>query len=185
MNTKETGKKAARVALRLVWPGAAIKKTIQNTKKLQEQHERNITHIKEMFQEVRNNTKSEPPKEARKDLSFEETMSRREPGSPSIPALYDHFLLKKRLALTVGAAFIAMAIYALANGTWLGLAPLLGSPPVFFMIALSAQLRLWQLRTRRLSQAEKGGLPDFIKETRGWWWVVLDPEFSRAKGAQP
>lgn len=183
MNAKETGKKAAHVALRLVWPGAAIKRTIQNTKKLQEQHERNITHIKEMFQEVRNNTKCEHP-EARKDLSFEETMNSREPGSPSIPALYDHFLLKKRLALTVGATFIAMAIYALANGTWLGLAPLLGSPPVFFIIALSAQLRLWQLRTRRLSRAEKGGLQDFLKETRGWCWVVLDPEFSRTKGAQ-
>lgn len=183
MNAKETGKKAAHVALRLVWPGAAIKRTIQNNKKLQEQHERNITHIKEMFQEVRNNTKCEQP-EARKDLSFEETMNSREPGSLSIPALYDHFLLKKRLALTVGAAFIAMAIYALANGTWLGLAPLLGSPPVFFIIALSAQLRLWQLRTRRLSRAEKGGLQDFLKETRGWCWVVLDPEFSRTKGAQ-
>lgn len=184
MNAKETGKKAAHVALRLVWPGAAIKRTIQNTKKLQEQHERNIIHIKEMFQEVRNNTRSEPPEEARKDLSFEETMNSREPGSPSIPALYDHFLLKKRLALAVSVAFIAMAIYALANGTWLGLAPLLGSPPVFFIIALSAQLRLWQLRTRRLSRAEKGGLQDFLKETRGWCWVVLDPEFSRTKGAQ-
>lgn len=185
MNAKETGKKAGHIALRLVWPGAAIKKTIEHTKKAKEQHKSNIAHIKGLYQEVRKSAKSEPQEDARKDLSFEEAMNSRAPGSPSIPALYDLFLLKKRLALAVGTAFIAMAIYALANGTWLGLAPLLGSPPVFFIIALSAQLRLWQLRTRRLSQAEKGGLPDFLKETRGWWWVVLDPELSRAKGAQP
>jgi hypothetical protein len=56
---------------------------------------------------------------------------------------------------------------------------------VFFMVALSAQLRLWQLRTRRLSQTEKGSLQDFISEIRGWWWTVLNPELSRKKGAQP
>jgi hypothetical protein len=185
MSAKQTGKKAGQIALRLVWPGAAIKRTIQHTKKIQEQHKSNITHIKEMYQEVRNSTQSESPEVARKDFSFEETMNSREPGSPSIPALYDLFLIKKRLALAVGTAFIAMAIYALVNGVWLGLATLLASPPMFFIIALSAQLRLWQLRTRRLSQAEKGSLQDFLKETRSWWWVVLDPEISRKKGAQP
>lgn len=185
MNTKQAGKKAGKVVLRLVWPGAAIKKTIEHTKKAQEQHRSNIALIKDMYEEVRKSAKSEPQDEVRKDLSFEETINSRAPGSPSIPALYDIFLLKKRLALALGAVFIAMAIYALANGTWLGLAPLLASPPVFFIIALSAQLRLWQLRTRRLSQAEKGGLQDFLKETRGWWWDVLNPEFARKKGAQP
>ena len=185
MNAKQTGKKAGQVVLRLVWPGAAIKKTIEHTKKAQEQHKSNIAHIKGLYQEVRNNAKSEPQEEARKNLSFEEAMNSRAPGSPSIPVLYDLFLLKKRLALAVGAVFIAMAIYALANGTWLGLATLLASPPVFFIIALSAQLRLWQLRTRRLSEAEKGGLQDFLAEIRGWWRVVLDPELSRKKGANP
>lgn len=185
MNTKQAGKKAGEVVLRLVWPGAAIKKTVEHTKKAQEQHRSNIAHIKDMYEEVRKSAKSEPQDEVRKDLSFEEAINSRAPGSPSIPALYDLFLFKKRLALAVGALFIAMAIYALANGTWLGLAPLLSSPPVFFIIALSAQLRLWQLRTRRLSQAEKGGLQDFLIEIRGWWWDVLNPEFARKKGAQP
>ncbi|MFP6860079.1 hypothetical protein [Pseudomonas sp.] len=185
MNAKQTGKKAGQVVLRLVWPGAAIKQTIEYTKKAQEQHKNNIVHIKGLYQEVRKSAKFEPQEEAQKDLSFEEAMNNRAPGSPSIPLLYDLFLLKKRLALAVGAVFITTAIYALANGTWLGLATLLASPPVFFLIALSAQLRLWQLRTRRLSQAEKGGLQDFLTEIRGWWWVVLDPELSRKKGAQP
>lgn len=185
MNAKQAGKQVGQVALRLVWPGAAIKKTIEHTKKAKEQHKSNIAHIKGLYQEVRKSAKSEPQEDARKDLSFEDAMNSRAPGSPSIPALYDLFLLKKRLALAVGAVFITMAIYALANGTWLGLATLLASPPVFFLIALSAQLRLWQLRTRRLSQAEKGGLQDFLTEIRGWWWVVLDPELSRKKGAQP
>lgn len=185
MSAKQTGKKAGQIALRLVWPGAAIKKTIEHTRKAKEQHRSNIVHIKELYQEVRKNAKFEQQEETREDLSFEEAMNNRAPGSPSIPALYDLFLLKKRLALAVGALFITTAIYALANGTWLGLATLVASPPVFFIIALSAQLRLWQLRTRRLSQAEKGGLQDFLKEIRGWWRVVLDPELSRKKGAKP
>jgi hypothetical protein len=33
-------------------------------------------------------------------------------------------------------------------------------------MALSAQLRLWQLKTQRLSKEEKGGLKDFIRENR-------------------
>ncbi|SUF22511.1 Uncharacterised protein [Pseudomonas fluorescens] len=185
MNAKQTSKKAGQIALRLIWPGAAIKKTIEHTRSSKEQHKKNLEHIRALYQVVRKSSKPESKKSSRPDCTFEEAMNNREPGSPSIPALYDLFLFKKRLALAAGTAFITLGIYAMVNATWLGMTTLLASPPVFFMVALSAQLRLWQLRTRRLSQTEKGSLQDFISEIRGWWWTVLNPELSRKKGAHP
>ena len=185
MNAKQTGKKAGQIALRLIWPGAAIKKTIEHTKGFQEQHKKNLEHIRALYQGVRKSSKPESKESSRMDCTFEEAINNREPGSPSIPTLYDLFLFKKRLALAAGTVFITLGVYAMVNATWLGMTTLLTSPPVFFMIALSAQLRLWQLRTRRLSQTEKGSLQDFITEIRGWWWTVLDPELSRKRGAHP
>ena len=184
MNAKKLGKNAGRVVLRLVWPGTAIKNTIELTKKTQEHHRSNITLIKSMYQGIKDNIEPPPINENSKELSFDEVINNREPASLSIPELYRHFLLKKRMALGMGVFFIGMGIYSLVNGNWLGLAPLLASPPVFLMLALSAQLRLWQLRTRRLSQAENGGLRDFLAEIRGWWWEVLNPELVLRKGVR-
>ena len=66
-----------------------------------------------------------------------------------------------------------------------GLLSIATAMPLLFAMALSAQLRLWQLKTQRLSKEEKGGLKDFIRENRNWFRQLLDPEYGHGKGGRP
>ncbi|UUZ48503.1 hypothetical protein LP420_38145 [Massilia sp. B-10] len=112
-------------------------------------------------------------------------MRARPQDAPSTAALQRRFLRQKRLAIATCGAVVGLSGWALANGSLLAIATLLAAPPLFFMTALSAQLRLWQLRTRRLSKEERGGLRDFIGERRRWYLEVLNPELGKQAGEQP
>ena len=120
-------------------------------------------------------------------------MESRSQNALSQPELYRYFLRRKRTALGAAVFFVLLSLYGVLGSIWydntrgivLGVVSLVVSQPVFFMVALGAQLRLWQLRTRRLSKEEKGGLRDFTREVKGWWWMTLDPEFGQRKGEVP
>ncbi len=126
------------------------------------------------------------------DDTFEVVMGRLHDTGISTSDLYAIFLRKKRVALGAAATFGLMGLYGIIGGVLagdvrsivLGILSLASGHPIFYMLALSAQLRLWQLQTRRLSRAEKGGLQDFVRETKGWWRMPLDPEFGNGEWRQ-
>lgn len=179
MDAKRIGKGVGRFLTHLVWPWPAIRKSVQQLSTQKRLHEKNVLYIKEL---VRGDKGKTSDGKALPTLSFDEMIRNRPAGAPSIADLEKRFLRQKRLAIGTCAAFIVMAGYALANGNLLGIATLLSCLPLFFMASLSAQLRLWQLRTHRLSEEERGGLRDFMREIDGWYWQVLDPEFGHKPG---
>jgi hypothetical protein len=185
-------KGAGRAVLFLAWPWRAARSTFTHLGNAKDVHRQNIVYIKDLFRQASGKAAvtgetDQANQESNVDgaQSFAEVMASRAPSAPGIEALQKRFLLQKRLALGTCCAFVLMALYALAKGHLLGIATLLSCLPLFFMACLSAQLRLWQLRTRRLSPEERGGLKDFIGEIDGWYWQVLDPEFGKKLGKKP
>ena len=180
-------KKIALGTGRAIWtllalPWRAVKMNMTFLLRAKETHRSNIVMIRDLAQQAARGKKDKSKDASTPELSFEEVMNARGPGAPTMEQLERRFLLQKRLALWTCLAFAMLALFAIARGSLLGIATLLTSLPLFFMAALSAQLRLWQLRTCRLSRAEKGGLLDFIKEIKGWYWEVLDPEYGKNRG---
>lgn len=164
-------------------PFRAVRMNIEQFKKAGKVHSDNIVYIRALYRDAVQSKKTSASKTSSTG-SFEDVMRSRPDGSPSIDELERRFLRQKRFSLATCAAIMALSLYALASGTLLALATLLSSPPLFFMAALSAQLRLWQLRTRRLSAEERGGLRDFIRERHSWFLEVLNPELKRRPGEQ-
>lgn len=182
---RTTGK----VAWRVLLPFAAMRQTVVLAKKEVERRKETFGALIELGGDALESIKG--AKEQHND-SFADAMNKRSANALNEDELYRYFLGKKRVALGTAAFFALMGLYGMLGGIWfgynrgivLGAISLLASQPVFFMVALGAQLRLWQLRTRRLSIEEKGGLRDFMHEVRGWWWVTIDPEFGRKGGAR-
>lgn len=159
-----------RAAIGLLAPWRAIKRDIDHVRTAVSEHEKNIHYIQGLARRVH-----EPKQNASGPASFNDVM--RQHSAASIAQLKRRFLFQKRLAL--GTAFVVLVISAcaIANGRLLGIATIIASMPLFFMASLSAHFRLWQLRQRRLSKEERGGLEDFFDENPHWIRQVLNPEF--------
>ncbi|VFR81248.1 IncI1 plasmid conjugative transfer integral membrane protein TraY [plant metagenome] len=107
-----------------------------------------------------------------------------------LEVLQRNFLLRKRLALGLGGLLLIMAavgfLVSANRGDLAGMALATMSAGACgvaaFLLALAAHFRLWQLRTRRLSRAERGGFEDFKREVRDWPLQALSPEISISRG---
>ncbi|MCO1374683.1 hypothetical protein L0Z42_29830 (plasmid) [Burkholderia multivorans] len=175
-NTKKGAKEAGiEIAKWLFVPGYALVKNFRALKAAKQQHSENIVYIKDLISAAKK--QKARAEQAEHEQGFEEMMRSRSAGAPSVAELERRFLFQKRLAVGTGAVFLLMACYTIARGNVLGIFTLAGLP-VMFMASLSAQLRLWQLRNRRLSRAERGGLNDFMQEP-SWFWSVLNPELGK------
>lgn len=184
-------KAAGKALWRIVFPFSAMRNTVALIEKELQTTKQNLDAIKELGIEAKEKFSDtlKNKKQIRND-SFEEAMRRRSKDALSEKELYASFLRDKRVALGVGLLFVIFSMYglldgiALANGRGilLSVMSLIASQPLFFLVALRAQLRLWQLQTRRLSIEEKGGLNDFMREVPDWVWVTLDPEFGKQQG---
>ncbi|WP_244140930.1 hypothetical protein [Burkholderia vietnamiensis] len=169
------------IAKRLFFPTYAFRKNLQSLKAAKQQHEATIIHIKELYARAKRQkdlVEQQDENDAASELGFEEMMRSRSASAPSTAELERRFLFQKRLAIGTGAAFLLMATYALSRGNAFGIFTLVAGLPVMFMASLSAQFRLWQLRNRRLSRAEHGGLSDFMQEP-GWAFSVINPELGK------
>ncbi len=182
-----------RVAWRLLVPFGAMRKTVELAKKEMDRTKENLASLKDLGDNARKTiVDGFRGKGKTRNDSFEMAMKSRSENALSQEDLYRFFLRKKRVAIGAAVFFALLSGYGILGGIWygywrgivLGLFSLIASQPVFFMIALGAQLRLWQLRTHRLSKEEKGSLQDFMREVDGWWWATLDPEISYKRGAQ-
>jgi hypothetical protein len=168
----------------LALPWRAMRMNLQYMRKAKEAHRDNVVMIRDLYRDATRKNRREANLLEPVEQSFDDAMNNRGPDAPSIEQLERRFILQKRLALWAGLAFLLLGLVALAKGNLLGIATLLTCIPLFFMAALAAQLRLWQLRTRRLSRKEKGGLTDFIREIDGWYWDVLNPEYGKKIGEE-
>ena len=177
---------SGRVALRLLLPFAAMRSTVALAKNELERTKEGLAALKNLGDEARKTLLDGiKGKESARNDSFDAAMSNRSKNALTQDELFRYFLRRKRAALGAAAFFALVSLFGITSGMWYGhwmgiassLISLIASQPVFFMIALGAQLRLWQLRMHRLSREEKGGLQDFMREVKGWWWVTLNPEF--------
>lgn len=181
MKPRQAVVKAGRAAisiLRLPW--ATLRMNWDQLRKARNTHTNNILYIRTLYEDVAQKTKQDQPSD--ETCTFDAAIAALGPDAPSLATLRRRFLRRKRFALATGACFVALSCYAIASGRMLGIATLLSSTPLFFMAALSAQLRLWQLQTRRLSKDEKGGLHDFLRERPRWFLEVLNPEIGKSPG---
>lgn len=201
MDAKTFAKRLAKggwlVLWRIILPFSAIRRSVQLAKNEVERNKDNLIYLRDLKNqayETLKPTKHEavsgdeesPPEE----IGFEEAMRRRSEGALPVPRLYRLFLIKKRWALAAALFFFVISIVGVVGGVAtaqyknaiLGALSLLVTQPGFFLVALGAQLRLWQLTTKRLSKAEKGGFNDFLQENPHWWAMTLNPEFSNRAG---
>lgn len=85
------------------------------------------------------------------------------------------FLMKKRAALVLMALFVAYgAVCVFAFKAFSALLGMVGAILLGLTFAIESQFRLWQLRTHRLSQEERGSFTDFLREADAW--QILNPE---------
>lgn len=185
---RQEAKKAGKVLLRVLFPVAAMKRTKDLVLQDVERNRENLAYLRELMKHARARVKKASKEEVGRG-SFDEAISNRREGALSIADLQVAFVRRKRWALFAGLFFLVTALYGMVAGGTSGNAKQLllsaGSAvvalPLFFLIALSAQHRLWQLKNRRLSVEEKGGLSDFQRETPFWLLVVLNPSRRASK----
>lgn len=93
-------------------------------------------------------------------------------------ALWYRFFLSKKRTFQLGCfLFILLSAYSFLVGSlfW-SVIPLLAALCFFAPNIFSVQHRLWQLRSRRLSVEERGGITDFMHESH-WLAGCINPEF--------
>ncbi|OWY39310.1 hypothetical protein CEK28_08825 [Xenophilus sp. AP218F] len=191
MDWKTAGKKGLRGVVRIVFPFQAIIRSVELTRDQVDQHRANMGRLKAMWGEARATLQDEqvtPPN----GQSFQQAIAHRAPEALSVAELYRFFLRRKRWALAFAFGFFLVNLVPLTSAlahhlvvrVLFSLAAIVVSSAVLFVIALGAELRLWQLRTQRLSVEEHGGLNDLMA-TPGWIWQVLDPEIRFKRSTQP
>ncbi|MBA5690548.1 hypothetical protein [Rugamonas apoptosis] len=169
MRISKTLRMMGRLAIGVLAPWRVIKRDIDRVRAAAREHEKNIHYIRDLARRA-----AKPKHEGPRTASFDDVMRRHTPAS--IARVERRFLFQKRLALGTAAVILVVSACAIANGRLLGIATIIASMPLFFMASFSAHFRLWQLRNRRLSAEESGGLDDFFAENPRWIRQVLDPE---------
>jgi len=185
--TRSRLRRAGGAALKILFPFSAMRQSAELARREFDRTRANLVVLKDLGKSARDAVTGTEAERSR-DESFDEAMARRSPDAMDTAELRKHFLRRKRIAIFAAALFIASAIVQVTLGVLshsklsvaLGVVCGLGGQPLFFVIALGAQLRLWQLRTHRLSANERGGLNDFMRECPDWWLATLNPEFRRA-----
>ncbi|MBI6605266.1 hypothetical protein [Pseudomonas sp. S4_EA_1b] len=181
------------IGLHLVIPFWAMRQTYRLAKNEVSRSKEHLEIIRQLSAEAKETLRDRREMEESEQQSFSEAMNNRKPGAMSITELYRYFLSRKRacqLAALVLGLFAVLGIllgvhFESSKGVVQGLLSIATAMPLLFAMALSAQLRLWQLKTQRLSKEEKGGLKDFIRENRNWFRQLLDPEYGHGKGGRP
>lgn len=176
-------RRAGGAALKFLFPFSAIRQTATLARREADRTRANMIVLKDLGKSAREAVAG-PPSTERRDEAFDTAISRRRPNAMNTVDLRKHFLWRKRIALFAAALFFSSALLQVIAGAWshsiraivLGAVCGIGFQPMFFVIALSAQLRIWQLDTHRLSASERGGLRDFVRECPKWWRVTLNPE---------
>ncbi len=196
MDLKNAAKAGAKGTIWTLWnvifPLSAVKRTVALTRREIDRNKENFQYLKELSARAKHTLEAgEGNEQGGPGRTFEEAMASRSADAPSIVQLYRSFLLRKRWALSIGALFAVSGLYAVVGGlvlghykdVLLGGLSLLVSQPAFFLAALGAQLRLWQLKTKRLSVEERGGVRDFMADYPDWFWQLINPEMSMKRSS--
>lgn len=187
---KNGARKAGRIFLRVVFPFAAMLRTKDLALQEVERNKENLLYLNDLRKRAQR-AALEKKGAASVDVGFAESLASRSDGALSIEDLQVAFLRRKRWALASGAFFIVMAVFGCFAGASAGslkqvllsVGSFVVAAPAFFLIALSAQHRLWQLANKRLSVEERGGVGDFLTENPSWWLIVLNPSARASKEA--
>jgi len=183
MNYRNIARVLGHGLLNIIWPWSAVKGTLKHFRAAKDAHAGNLVYIRDLYRHSRSKLGNEGiDPSPRHDISFENALARHPAPEQRLARLKRFYLFQKRLMLITGAVICVMSICAIANGRWLAIATILSSVPLLFMGSLSSTFRLWQLRSRRLSRQEHGGLNDFIRENPDWVAQVLNPEFKTTLG---
>src|ERR1700749_2848927 len=136
---------------------------------------RNVTTIKELAALAGEGLKTTFGKDRGLDVAFADMVAARDERSPSLAAVYYHFLRRKRACLGSLAFFLLAALVGALQSRITALVPLVVGGGLSLELAWLAEFRLWQMRGRKLSVAEGATLGDFARES-GAWRRALSPE---------
>jgi hypothetical protein len=189
----KTKRTIGKTALRVLFPFAAIRHTAALAKQEAQRTLDNLGLLKDLSRQARQVMQHGISEANRKNESFQAAMSRRGADAASLAGLRWRFLIKKRCAIAAALLFAVISGIGMASGLHhgsgrsvvLGLLCLLASQPLLFVMALGAQLRIWQLDTGRLSKEERASLQDFQREHPCWWCATLNPELTFKQGRAP
>lgn len=170
---KITAKKVINTTFNILFPFKSIKKSaslfINTTKNSVE----TAGNIKNMVSDLYESTKIE----TKRNDAFESAI---ENSGSTVNELIFMFKRKKNIYLAALYFFCILAITSIIYSfitsssysflfSCISLCACFG---IFFLLAFSAQFRLWQLKVRRLSIEEKGGISDFMNESN-WFFSSL------------
>jgi len=171
-------KKVARVGGRVLFygftgvAGPSILKTASLLKREAQKTGESAKRIRELANEAREASRVRK-EEAKRDETFQQAMERH--ADISLRRVYLAVLARKRASLVCLTLSLVLSLPALLHGHVIGLLPLVVGSSMSLEFAWLAEFRLWQLRGRKLSQAEQGSLRDFWMDA-GAWKKALDPE---------
>lgn len=173
-------------SLKIFLPFSAMSKTLKYAKREYEISKENIKYIRSLKNSALEQLKNSKDKREQANTSFNKAITQRSKDALSIEELLNLFKKRKQITIAFGLMFLLFSSYTLIAGIInlsnktivLSALSILCSQPLFFISALGSELRIWQLSTKRLSKEEQGGLNDFQRENRKWWFNVINPYFN-------
>lgn len=141
----------------------SMKKTATLLKGEANQRIAEVREIGALAAQVRDNLRR--PATPAKDENFLDAVNSR---NIDIHKAYIHFLRRKRAALVCLVISLWVGGMPLIHGNLMGLAPLVMGCGLSLEFAWLAEFRLWQIRGRRLSRAERASLSDFWGDPGAW-----------------
>jgi len=165
-------RKIGNMAYRVFLPFAAIKKTGQLFRK-------DFRHLKGNLDYIGDTSKEITSKKNFKPMSFAQAVGTSE---HVIRQHFEQILQQKQMYLLLGSLLIFLELLSPllildsinTKVIFFSICGALLTASLTFIAAMGKQLRLWQLRTRRLSIEEKGGFDSFVNENRDWWLQTLN-----------
>ncbi|WP_150119025.1 hypothetical protein [Massilia sp. NR 4-1] len=183
MNHRNIARALGHGLLHIIWPWGAIKNSLKHFRSAKDSHAKNLVYIRDLYRQSQNKIgREEIAPSYDHHISFEDALTSHPEPEQHLAHLKRYYLLQKRLMLATGIVVCVASVCAIANGDWLAIATILSSVPLFLMGSFSSTFRLWQLRSRRLSRQEHGGVEDFIRDNPNWVAQILNPEFTTRFG---
>ncbi|ENV52031.1 hypothetical protein L292_3172 [Acinetobacter junii CIP 107470 = MTCC 11364] len=172
---KSALKKTGSILYHTLLPIAAIRTSVKLVRKEVAIHKDNIQRIKSLKDEASESLSSQ--REVKND-SFTDAVGTDE---EHIKQLQNSFVQQKKYYLIFGVVFLIfeslMLVISLIkqdlSATFFLFMSVLITVLLTFIAMMGKQLRIWQLKTRRLSIEEKGGFDSFVKENPDWIKLTL------------
>lgn len=182
--SKSALKQAVSIIFRILFPISAMKKTVTLMKDDIKRTSDNAADIRDMAREAKQNLdqlKADSP--AKPAMTYRQAIAGK--SHDDLQSLFMNLLFQKRLILLLGGTFVLfellMFIVSIHSFLWfatiISFFAVLITAGFTFQSAMNKEVRLWQMKNKRLSIEENGGFAGFM-ENKNWWFDVLNPHIN-------